>query len=354
MHTILIIEDNIVVRDNLVGILQLAGYEVIVAGDGKQGISMAETRLPDLIICDLSLQILDGYVVLQILNSNESCCRIPFILLTARTERSDVRIGMNLGANDYITKPFDPSDLLNSIECQLKKIEHVGHPEDKELKQLVTQAEVTVAGEDDSLIALVKDRNIKKFRKKQTIYQEGNYPSCLYYIVKGKVKTFVLDEDGKELITELCSEGDFLGYAALLEQVRYVDTAEAIGEVELAMIPHTDFEDVLLNDSNIRQQIFRLLTENIEEKEVHLLKTAYDSLRKKTADSLLTVYRKYNITDYGNIGIKFSRSNLAALAGVAKESLARTLAEFRDERLIELRNGTIFIRDMSKLVQLCK
>jgi len=342
------------VRDNLVGILQLAGYEVIVAEDGKKGIFMAKTWLPDLIICDLSLPILDGYVVLQILSSNESCSRIPFILLTARTERSDVRMGMNLGADDYITKPFDPSDLLNSIECQLRKAEHVGHPRYNEVKQMVTQEEGPVASEDDSLKALVKDRNIRKFKKKQTIYQEGNYPACLYYIVKGKVKTFVLDEDGKELITELCSEGDFLGYAALLEQVRYVETAEAIVDVELAMISHTDFEDVLLKNPNIRQQVFRLLTENIEEKEVHLLKTAYDSLRKKTADSLLTVYRKYNIIDYRNVGIKFSRSNLAALAGVAKESLARTLAEFRDERLIELRNGSIFICDMSKLVQLCK
>jgi len=354
MATILVIEDNLKVKDNLVEILQLAGYNVIVAGDGKQGIIMAETWHPDVIICDLSLPILDGYVVLQILNGNEACCKIPFIFLTARTERSDVRMGMSLGADDYITKPFNPSDLFNSIECQLKKIENNRHPHLHEVKKMVSEFCTPDPVENNPLEALVKDRNVRRFKKRQVIFQEGNYPSCLYFIVKGKVKTYILDEDGKELITELAGEGDFLGYAALLDQVRYVDTAEAIGEVELAMIPYHDFEEVLASDVTMRQQVIKLLTENIEVKEAQLLKTAYDSLRKKTADALMTVYRKNNIADYMEVGIKFSRGNLAALAGVAKESLARTLAEFRDEQLIEIKKGTIYICDMNKLTQLCK
>ena len=353
MPTILVIEDNPTVRDSLVEILQMAGYDVIFAGNGKQGIHMAETRHPDVIICDLSLPILDGYVVLQILNSNEACCKIPFIFLTARTERSDVRMGMNLGADDYITKPFDPSDLLNSIECQLKKLENNRLVQLHEM-QMVSELCIPESADYNPLKTLVMDRNVRRFRKRQVIYQEGNYPSCLYFIVKGKVKTFILDEDGKELITELACEGDFLGYAALLEQIRYVDTAEAIGEVELAMIPHNDFENVLANDAVMRQQVIRLLAENIEEKEAQLLKTAYDSLRKKAAAALLMVYKKYNIVDYTDVGINFSRGNLAALAGVAKESLARTLAEFRDEQLIEIRRGTIYIRDKDKLTQFCK
>lgn len=354
MPTILVIADNLKVKDNLVEILQLAGYNVIVAGNGKQGIMMAETWHPDVIICDLSLPILDGYVVLQILSGNEACNKIPFIFLTARTERADVRIGMNLGADDYITKPFDPSDLLNSIECQLKKIKNNGHPHLQEVNKIISEFCNPAPVDNNPLETLVKDRNVRRFKKRQIIYQEGNYPSCLYFIVKGKVKTYILDEDGKELITELAGEGDFLGYAALLEKVRYVDTAEAVGEVELAMIPYHDFEEVLASDVTMRQQVFKLLTENIEVKEAQLLKTAYNSLRKKTADALMTVYRKNNIVDYMNAGIKFSRGNLAALAGVAKESLARTLAEFRDEQLIEIKKGTIYIRDMNKLTQLCK
>lgn len=354
MPTILVIEDNLTVSDHLVEILHLAGYNVLVAPDGKQGITMAGRCHPDLIICDLSLPILDGYVVLQLLSSHEDCCNIPFILLTERTDRSDVRMGMNLGADDYITKPFHPSELLNSIECQLKKLEHSRHLHAVDLKTTMPAICNVAPGEVMPLHALVKDRNIRRFKKKQTIYQEGNHPSCLYFIVRGQVKTFILDEDGKELITELAGEGDFLGYAALLEQVRYIDTAEAIGEVELALIPQDEFENLLLSDADMRQQVIHLLTESIEEKETQLLKTAYDSLRKKTAATLLTVYRKYNIVDYRNIGIKFSRGNLAALAGVAKESLARTLAEFREEHLIEVKNGTIYICDMEKLTQLCK
>lgn len=354
MSTILVIDDDLSVRGNLVEILELAGYNVIVAEDGKKGLLMAETRRPDLILCDLSVPILDGYVVLQMLSRNEACCRIPFIFLTSRTDRAGIRMAMDLGADDCITKPFNPSDLLSSIECRLRKVTSRRLPQIGDMKKMMLIIGNSTDRREVPLQEFVKDRNVKFFKKKQIIYREGNYPSCFYYILKGMVKIYVFDEDGKELITELCVEGDFLGFTALLYQQRYTDNAETIGEVQLAIIPYDDFQELLGVDNNFRNQIIKLLAHDIEEKEQHLLKSAYDSLRKKTADALLTVFNKNIQSGQVDAGIKFSRSNLAALAGVAKESLARTLAEFRDEHLIDIRSGTIYILDMGKITKMCK
>ena len=116
MKKILLIEDNLDVRENTEEILSLANYKVFTAANGKIGVELAHTEKPDLIICDIMMPELDGYGVLHILSKNEDTARIPFIFLTAKTEKSDIRKGMNLGADDYLTKPFDDTDLLNAIE----------------------------------------------------------------------------------------------------------------------------------------------------------------------------------------------------------------------------------------------
>jgi len=345
MATILVIEDNQAIRENIVEVLELADYQTLEAADGKEGLLLAETRHPDLIVCDLSLPILDGFVVLQMLNRDDKPCKIPFIFLTARSERAEIRKGMDMGADDYITKPFNPSELLSAIECQLRKAAHAWS------NAVKTPAAAITPEETEPFKDLVKDRNIKNFRNKQIIYQEGNTPSCIYFVLKGLIKTFRMDDDGKEMITGLYKEGDFLGYLSLLEKTHYSDTAEAIGQVVLSVIPRPDFEEAMGN-KHAREQIIRILTHTIEEKDVQLLRVAYDSLRKRAADALLTVFNKYNVAGDQHIGIKFSRGNLAALAGVAKESFARTLADFKDEHLIDIRKGVIYLLDIGKLNQL--
>src|SRR5690349_12040541 len=121
MKKILLIEDNNEVRENTTEILQLAGYDVVTASNGKIGVELAQKENPDLIICDIMMPELDGYGVLHILSKKPETARIPFIFLTAKTEKSDVRKGMALGADDYLTKPFDDTDLLNAIEARLRK-----------------------------------------------------------------------------------------------------------------------------------------------------------------------------------------------------------------------------------------
>src|SRR5476651_6950 len=118
---VLIIEDNNDIRENVVEILELAGYSVHAASNGKTGVELAIKHTPDVILCDIMMPELDGYGVLYMLNKNPGASAIPFIFLTAKAERVDLRKGMEMGADDYLTKPFDDMELLNAIESRLKK-----------------------------------------------------------------------------------------------------------------------------------------------------------------------------------------------------------------------------------------
>src|SRR5471030_3267982 len=120
---VLIIEDNNDIRENVVEILELAGYAVYAANNGKEGVELAVKNIPDIILCDIMMPELDGYGVLYMLNKNPELAAIPFVFLTAKAERVDLRKGMEMCADDYLTKPFDDMDLLNAIESRLKKKE---------------------------------------------------------------------------------------------------------------------------------------------------------------------------------------------------------------------------------------
>ncbi len=122
---ILIIEDNEDIRENLAEILELAGYETHTAENGKIGVEMAEKILPDLILCDVMMPVLDGFGVLNILHKKNQTADIPFIFLTAKSEKSDFRYGMNLGADDYITKPFETNELLQVVAMRLQKADKI-------------------------------------------------------------------------------------------------------------------------------------------------------------------------------------------------------------------------------------
>jgi DNA-binding response OmpR family regulator len=243
MKKILLIEDNNDIRNNTAEILELSNYEVIVAENGKTGIEKAIKHIPDLIICDIMMPLLDGFGVLHAVHKNDAIKNIPFIFLTAKTERSDFRKGMESGADDYITKPFTGTELLSAVDSRLKKIERLK-------KELATGKEDLVqimhsSSACNALNALTEGRNTNRYKRKQNIYSKGNHPNRLYYILKGKVKTYKTNEDGKNLVTDLFSTGDFIGHVALLEGSVYYDTAEALEETELAIIPKEDFEELI-------------------------------------------------------------------------------------------------------------
>ena len=121
MEKILLIEDNDALRDNTAEILTLAGYEVISAENGKIGVEKAMANPPDLIVCDIMMPVLDGYGVYQIISKNEALQHIPFIFLSAKSERNDLRKGMEMGADDYITKPFSQRLLIARVKAILRR-----------------------------------------------------------------------------------------------------------------------------------------------------------------------------------------------------------------------------------------
>lgn len=346
MKKILIIEDNNEIRENTAEILELANYRVFTAENGKVGIETAIKELPDLIICDIMMPVLDGYGVLHMLHKNASLQNTPFIFLSAKAERSDVRKGMEMGADDYISKPFSGTELLNAVESRLKKADLLKQelaPDLDGLDKLIK----TSSGKD-MLKSLSEGRNTSNFKKKQLIYSEGHHPANLFYITKGKVKTFKTNDDGKDLVIGLHSAGDFLGYLSLIEATTYKESAEAIEETEVALIPKRDFEDLMNTNREVMLKFIRMLAKNITDKEQQLLGLAYNSLRKKVAEALIALQRKYKGAEE-QFRIDISRENLAAIAGTATESLIRTLSDFRTEKLIDITDGKITLINDAKL-----
>lgn len=349
MQKILLIEDNDDIRNNTAEILELSNYEVITAENGKVGVEKALEHKPDLIICDIMMPVLDGYGVLHAIHKNEAIKNTPFIFLTAKTERSDFRKGMELGADDYITKPFDGTELLNAVDSRLRKLALLKKDLAPGLEGLDILVETSFG--KNVLQTFAEGRNTNLLKKKQTVYSEGNHPIRLYYIIKGKVKTYRTNDDGKELATDIYVPGDFIGYIALLEGGVYKDTAEALEDTELAIIPKEDFEELVNNNKEVAQKFIRLLAKNISDKENQLLGLAYNSLRKKVAEAIVKLQQKYQSGTEPFV-IDISRESLATIAGTATESLIRTLSDFKSEKMIDIQNGAIKVLDPKKLASL--
>lgn len=334
-------------RENTAEILELANYEVLTAENGKDGVSVAKSKQPDLIICDIMMPELDGYQVLYMLSKDPNTSTIPFIFLTAKADKKDMRKGMNLGADDYLTKPFEEMELLDAIESRLKKKKVI----DMEFEHTIESLNnfMDKARGISELEELSKNRKTKTYKKKQIIYREDEYPNALYFIVKGKVVESKMDQNAKELITELYNTGDFLGYLPLLQESQYKETASAVEDCELAVIPRDDFLQLVRNNRDVSAKFIKMLSRNILDKEERLLRLAYGSVRERVAGALLQLHLRYNDPSQEVFSISFSREDLAGIVGTATESLIRTLSDFKDEKLIESKGREIRLLNIPKL-----
>ncbi len=349
MKSVLVIDDNPDIRENTAEILDMAGYKTFTAENGKKGVDLALKERPDVIVCDIMMPELDGYGVLHLLRKNPDAQHIPFIFLTAKTERTDFRKGMEMGADDYITKPFEDIELLNAIEVRLKKAEVMDHQYSLS-SQGISQFLKDV--KDAGMISqLAEQYDIESYNKKQTLYQEGKRPRFLYYLVKGKVKGFRTHEDGKDYITDIYTEGDFIGYPALIEDKNYDDSTVVLEEAEVMQIPKDDFLQMIYGDINVAAKFIRIITQNVREKEERLLNLAYSSLRKRVAKALVDIHGKFNVSG-GSNPIEISREDIAHYVGTATESLIRTLSDFKAEKLVEIKDGKICIVNPDKLKNL--
>ena len=348
MKKILLIEDNAEVRENTAEILSLADYDVTTAKNGKEGVELAQKILPDLVVCDIMMPELDGYGVLHILSKKPETAAIPFIFLTAKAEKADMRKGMELGADDYLTKPFDDTDLLNAIEARFRKrdLQQKNYSVSAEgLNQFIGDARQVLNLKD-----LCRENKVKAYKKKSEIFSEGDTPSYVYFIKSGNIKTYKSHPDGKELIINLFKENDFFGYEPLLENSLFVDSAIALEDSELVLIPKKDFITLLNSHADVSATFISMLCKKVAEKESQLLHLAYNSVRQRTAEALLKMWQLKKGID----PLSILRDDLAKIVGTASESVIRVLSDFRDEGLIEMEGTKIKLVQNSKLEQVVR
>lgn len=348
MKTILLIEDDIVLRENTAELLELSNYKVLAAPNGHIGVVVAKQSLPDIIICDIMMPELDGYGVLEALSKDQETKNIPFIYLSAKTEQQDVRKGMNLGADDYLTKPYHETDLISAIESRLAKASILSD---------IGQSNKIPETQEDELKTLNDLKNFLDdngetihFSEGENIYKEGAHSNAVYLISKGIVKCHKLDEKGKELITALYKEDDLFGYTSFIQNKPYQESATAIKDTTLVSISKVVLKEVLINNHQVTLELIQLLTDNLFNVKEQLLQMAYGSVNQKTAQTIIKFAEKLNRNPAD--AIRISRSDLASVAGIATETLIRTMTHFRKQGLIEIEGRNIRILDLERLKEI--
>lgn len=347
MKKIVLIEDNLNVRESTKEILELADYQVYEAENGKKGVELVKSQKPDLVLCDIMMPNLDGYGVLRILSQNPDTSHIPFIFLTAKIEKSDLRKGMNLGADDYITKPFEETDLLEAIDVRLKKSSKLKKEFQADLNGLNEFLKEAKGLEE--LENLSADRKLRNYKKKEVIYREDDIANFLYFISKGKVKCFKTDEYGKDFVNNIHYPGEFIGYTAILESSRHKETAKSMEHTEVALIPKQDFLSLIQKNRDVSSKFIKMLSGNVSEREKRLLQLAYTPLRERIASILLEIMEQERIYNTSTSTMTISREDLAGMVGTAKESLNRMISEFKNEGLIDTKGQDIQLLDENGL-----
>lgn len=347
MKKILLIEDDDIVRENTSEILTLANYSVKIAKNGKEGVTVAKLFLPDIIICDILMPCLDGYGVLQILSKTPELAHVPFIFLTAKTHHNDLRKGMELGADDYIYKPFEESELLRAIESRLKRTEAF------ELKYKAPEVEqnskFTSLDRVKNIDQFLAKKKVYLFKKDEPIYCEGNLSNHLFLIKQGTVKTYQINTNGKEFNTGYYTNKEYFGLTSFVKKTPHFENSKAITETQLYKISNDEINLILNNNPHILCDIIHLLTSKSIATNTQLMLLAYGSVREKTAKKLLNLLDTYPKKAGNEIFI--TRLNLANSIGIAKETLARTLHDFKEEGLIDISTKSLKILNKKVLLK---
>ncbi len=343
MKRILIVEDDAALRENTAKLLALENFVVITAANGTEGIRLAKESNPDIIICDILMPEKDGFNVLKELSSNDHTRHIPFIFLSAKTEHKEIRQGMDLGADDYITKPFEEEELLSAIKSRLAKSQILNnitiHPPNEQFKNL-----------EDLKNYFDDYGELSHHLKGETIFQEGDRANKIFLILKGLVKTHKMDQNGKKLITSIQKPDDFMGLTSFIDNNPYQESATVLEDTDLAGVNKQILKELLSENCDLSLELMNILTDNLSDIKDHLLQMAYSSVSKKTAQTILQFAE---VLDKGPLGeIKISRSDLASVAGIAPESLIRTLSDFKKKGIIEIEGRNIKILKLNELQNL--
>lgn len=340
--TILLIEDDQTLLDNTQELLKLSGYRVLTACNGKRGVHIAQEKSPHIILSDIMMPGLDGFGVYQALQKNKNTSQIPFIFMSVKSHPEDIRHGMNMGADDYITKPFKEQDLIAAIASRLAKHDIL---KDRKKKKKVSSGLINSL---ENLRAYFENYGEPvEIEKHEELFREARHASYIFMIGSGMVKTFRLDEYGKELITGISKRNDFLGFYSFKPGGQYPETAEAMENTLLFRFSSEEFIETLLKSQELVVEFAQLISDNLSMMKTHLLDMAYSSVLKKTTNTILEFAEK--IQGDPNQHIKISRSDLASVAGISTESFIRSLSSLKKDGLIDIVGRDIKILNLQKL-----
>lgn len=354
MKKVLIIEDNEDVRENTADMVELAGYKVATAPNGNLGLRMLKDFVPDLILCDIMMPGKDGYDVLESVLSNPETAHIPFIFLTAKTEKTDIRKGMNLGADDYLTKPFEEEELLTAIESRLRKHDFLTRefsPGISGMREFVESAS-TYLNTDYIELKYYS----KTYKTREYLFMEGDAAHNLYFIKKGLIKTYKSTESGKDLVTGMYGSRQFFGQLSMLNpEGIYLDSAVALEPSEIYAIPKADFMHLLESNREIAQQFIEWMGESLKDVQNQLVHMAYWPVKQRVARTLLKLKNTLSVHQDTPEGIEIAREDLAGMVGTATETTIRALSELKHEGIIKMGKARrIIISDEEQLEELAE
>ncbi|MFX1704500.1 Crp/Fnr family transcriptional regulator [Chitinophaga sp. CC14] len=201
---------------------------------------------------------------------------------------------------------------------------------------------------------LVAHKSEQIYKKNEVLFREGSFPSGIFYITKGKVKKYKVDNDGKEQIIYLANTGQLIGYHAILSEDRYPDSAAVIEESTIAFIPKEDFLKALDYSPLLNNRLLKTLSHEFAVLANSLTMFAQKTVRERLALQLIIIREKYkeNYVEGMSIEINISREDLASLVGTARENIVRVLTEFKEDNILETKGRKIMIKDVGKLIKI--
>lgn len=354
MTHILLIEDNKDIREMTADLLEMEGYKVSTAKNGIEGISIANENKLDLILCDIMMPELDGYETLKVLNKNPYTNNIPFIFLTAKSEKNDFRKGMNLGADDYISKPFELDDIIKAIETRLQKnklLKTTSQKNISDFQELVVNTSKFLNFEELSL----KYETIT-LKNKEHAFKQGQKVSHIYFVQSGYIKVYRISSEGKEFVSDIFGKGEIFGHLSLFSKDKlYINSAMAMENAKITPIDKEDFIELMRQDRNASDEFIKLISKNMITQEEQIFDMAFTPVRKRAAKTLLMLFKKGVIDNQNEKGINIPREDFAGMIGTATETAIRTIKDFKNLDIIGVNDDRrLVLNDEEKLREIAQ
>lgn len=333
MRKILVIDDDENVLDTTSTWLELKGYQVFSATDGTQGVKVAFNEIPDLVLCDITMPDLDGYQVFEILQNNEKTVHIPFIFLSAKSEKADLRKGMQMGADDYITKPFAIDEVLKAIETRIKKRERILQISEDKFNALISNPELG--------IFITQERQIVNVNNK--FAKITGYP--VEYLQKIPFSDLIVEKEKLEELIGRCINGiqesfhdNFMLITKLKEKKKiriYCRTTIIQGQTHLVgnITPsHPDLETYITSEADQKEieKIIQLIAKNANFQLAQNKKEAHAAFNEEVAGKIMAE--------------KFTRREKEILELICEGLSTRAIADklFISTRTVESHRANLF------------